>query len=447
MGLIFISKYRMRITKRYLFGLIMIVMLASPLAKIPIDIFNFTIAPLRGYVNYNDKPEFTWESCFSGEYQTNFDSYLEDHIGLRNLLVRLFNQLDLSLFHKGHAAGVTLGKENYLYELNYIEAYTGVDFLGDEFIEEKCKKIISIQKELKKYDTDLIIVFPPGKASYFPEYIPDKYLKYGIGPNNQNTFLRHFHEMGIQHIDFNSLFIAMKDTTTYPLYPKCGIHWTDYGSYFALDSIVSYVEEVKGIDMVDFGYEKIEMSSDLKNTDYDIGDAMNLIFRIPDRPMPYLYGFYSDTVAKTKPDMMVIADSYYWSIYRLRYSFNVWDEHHFRFYNQMLFYDYNKNKDAEFVNLEELKRFDVIILMYTEATMKKFANDFIESSYILLKHGERFEEIINSIRGTDEWLEKVEEKAEKRGITVDEMIRIDAEWVLENEINKEKHLTITGDGI
>ena len=154
----------MRTSKKYLFGLIMVVMLVSAVAKVPIDIFEFSIAPLRGYVKYQEKPQFNWETYFNGEYQAAYDRYLEDHIGLRNIFVRVYNQLEFSLFGKGHANGVILGKENYLYEEDYINAYTGVDFLGDTVIREKCEKIISVQQGLKQYDTELLVVFAPGKA-------------------------------------------------------------------------------------------------------------------------------------------------------------------------------------------------------------------------------------------------------------------------------------------
>jgi len=423
----------MRSHHKILFGLIMAVMLIPPVAKVPVDYFDFPIMPLKGHIVYAEYTEFTWQSWFDGSYQKDYEKYLEDHIGLRNVFVRINNQIDFSLYRKCQNKGIIVGKEDYLYQGNYLSAYLGETFIGHEAINDKCQKIKAVQEELKTLDVELFIVLAPGKASMFPEYIPDRYFNDSIGINNNEAYMACFEELGIKHIDFNTLFQNMKDTSSYPLYHKCGIHWNTYGAYLALDSIVRYMETAKGIDMADMSYEGIEMSEIPRFTDYDIGDALNLLFRIPDQAMPYHYGYKYLTEGKVKPNLMVIADSYYWTIYNLHNSKLIWNEQDFRYYNMQLFSPDQPDKELTEINIFELQKFDFIMIVYTETNMHVLANDFFDKSYAALFETRRIDEIKASIRSNKEWLAQIEDKATRRGISLEEMIDLDAMWLLMKE--------------
>jgi len=68
------------------------------------------LSPLNGASISKEKSNFEIQSWFDGSFQQNFDSWLEENIGFRNWFVRLFNQIDFSLFNKLHAAKVVIGK-------------------------------------------------------------------------------------------------------------------------------------------------------------------------------------------------------------------------------------------------------------------------------------------------------------------------------------------------
>lgn len=438
----------MQAYKRYIFGFILIMMLASPVTRVLKSFTDFSIAPLKGYTEIAQKPEFSFSSFFDGSWQAAYDNYLEDHIGLRNIFVRLYNQIDYSLFRIAHAA-VIVGKDHHLYEENYIKAYTGTDFLGDSAIKAKVHKIKSVQEYLRQKNTDLIVILAPGKASFFPGKIPDRYMKHDIGITNNEAYLSAFKENGINHIDFNSLFIEMKDTSSYPLYHRCGIHWSIYGAQLALDSIISYIETLRQIDMVDMQIAGFEVSEVPRQTDYDVGDALNLIFRIPYKPMAYPYDYSFIEEGKTKPGLLVVADSYYWTLYNMAPNRYLWGRNEFRFYNNMAFSPGKPSTELCDNNIEELSSFDVIMVIYTEANMTKFANGLFEQAFLSMKYRDRLETIKQNIRNTPEWLEQVAGKADKNNVSIEQMIRIDALWTLNETIKKENNNSInhSSDGI
>ena len=58
-------------------------------------------------------------------------------------------------------------------EYDYIRSWLAIDYPGDSFIEKKLQRTKYVQEYLKREKgIDLVIVFEPGKASFYPEYIP-----------------------------------------------------------------------------------------------------------------------------------------------------------------------------------------------------------------------------------------------------------------------------------
>jgi len=291
--------------------IIILLLLFLPVIQKTITLFDVT--PLKGSFITNQKPEFHFKDYFSGTYQDQYNSYYEENIGFRSSFVRLYNQIAFSLFDITQASQVVIGKNNYLFEENYIKAYTGTDFQGGAVWDRKMKKLKFISDELQNIDIPLIVVFAPGKASYFPEYIPDKYNPEDRDSTNYAYLVDACKNYNIHHIDFNKYFVEMKDTVSYPLYPQCGIHWSYYGTGVALDSIIGYMEKLKGKQMVDFGWSDIELSNDLQDPDYDIADGMNLIFKINTFEMAYPQFYFNEDDETYKPSVITIADSYYWN--------------------------------------------------------------------------------------------------------------------------------------
>jgi hypothetical protein len=84
--------------------------------------------------------------------------------------VRLYNQLDFSLFSVSHARQIVVGKPDYLFEQSYIEAHLGRDFIGKEPIEGRVNQIRRLQDlPWKRNGTLLMVVFPQDKESFYPE--------------------------------------------------------------------------------------------------------------------------------------------------------------------------------------------------------------------------------------------------------------------------------------
>src|SRR5438045_700686 len=83
---------------------------------------------LKGVADKKNKTWFTKAGWFSGQYQDSTLQWFNENFGFRASAVRLRNQVYWAFDHEAKAKDVVVGKDNWLYEKNYVLAYTGKDF-------------------------------------------------------------------------------------------------------------------------------------------------------------------------------------------------------------------------------------------------------------------------------------------------------------------------------
>lgn len=399
------------------------------------------LEPLKGAIETPVEKDFTLKEWFAGTYQEEEEKYLNASFGFRNLFIRLNNQLAFNLFNKAKANSVIIGKDNYLYETKYITAYYGEDFIGYDSIANRMKKLKFIQDTLAKINKQLVVVFTPSKASFYPEFLPYR-EDTTRGITNYEVHVEIAENKGISLINFNKYFVERKATSKYPLYPQYGIHWSDYAACIAADSMVRYIEKKRKIDMPNFYWNEIEMAQP-RDLDYDIADGMNLLQKLTSFDMAYPNLQIESESGKVKPNLLVISDSFYLNIF-LRFSkaFNTSD---FWYYNNAVLPQ--TNNSPKFVGdlklSDEIDKHDIFMIMGTDATMPGFGWGFIENMYNHFKGKDKYysspewQKKLNDtkayIKSDKKWMKLIEEKASKRNISVDSMLTLDASWILKNQ--------------
>lgn len=337
---------------------------------------------LKGDVVNPAKVTFSINKWNSGKYQEEKDNYNNSMFSIKPILVRVNNEFYFRVFKMARANGVVVGKKNYLYEEKYINAYNGTDFIGEDSLRKTLTKLKFISDTLNKLNKQLIIVFAAGKASFYPEFIPDKYL-----PTKEKTNYKFLSaatkKTDLNVIDFNSWFINQKHKSKHPLYPQFGVHWSSYGSALAADSIIRYIEEKRNIDAPNFTYDGFDFAQPYE-TDYDIADGLNLLFRLNSFQMAYPK--LQIQKGETKPKVLMIADSYYWEMYGKGIS-NCFQDDHFWYYNQLVYPESNTKEtytnDLNFKS--EIDKHEVIIIMCTESHLKEIGWGFIEKADLYFK--------------------------------------------------------------
>lgn len=390
--------------------------------------------PLHGAFVPAENPEFSIQNWMSGEFQDKAETFLNENLALKPFFVRLNNQIDYSFFSLTNAEDVVIGKNSYLFEENYIDAYTGRDFVGVEKIELFINQFLEAKRILNDRGVELIFVFAPGKATFFPEYIPDKYLDDISEKTNYGLLSERLSELNAGILDFNRWFVEMKDTVSYPLFPKAGIHWSYYGMYLVADSIVKEIEARLNLDLPDMYLADLEIDKEQRHADYDLGDLMNLLFKIPAYEMAYpVVGYQHEN--KTRPSVLAIGDSFYWNIYYSGIPANVFESLEFWYYNSSYYNDGTDVPAAVVRDLDfasEVFTKDVILVIQTDGGLDNFGFGFF-NDVILNEDSSVLEYYKNRIRNSPEWMEHIKEKAIENDISVEEMLTIDAKYIMQEE--------------
>ncbi|MCU0429552.1 MAG: hypothetical protein MUF42_06225 [Cytophagaceae bacterium] len=412
--------------KKVIFGII-VLFLSLPFLQSMTG--TFSLRPLSGHGYVAPDTVFTWKKWWDGTFQIQREKYINDNFGFRNLFIRGYNEISYNLFNKLNLDGGVVGKENYLYEQRYLDAYYGVDFLGDEIIKEKVRKIKRIQDTLQKLNKFLLIVLAPGKGSFYPEYFPDE-LKRIKGPTNNESYENHLKEQVVHHIDFNTHFCNIKKTSSHSLYPKYGIHWSSYGATLAADSIISYLNKNSYRKMQRFNWHSVVMKKS-NLYDNDMGDAANLL--ITDLSDSSAYPVLEEVPGDyDKISTLVISDSFYWTLASIglekRYS-----KFHFLYYNKQKFPENMPVDPTDLYNFTNES--DVVLIISTEATIKDLGWGAIEKMYNFYfsdftdpELRTKIIEMQNYIRADKNWSKAIAEKANKEKVSFDSILFREAKW-------------------
>lgn len=338
---------------------------------------------LSGYFVKPRKPQLTGESVFNGSFQEDMNKYIENNIGYRPDLVRINNTIDYYLYDKINAGNVVMGKENYAFEESYFHATLGRDFIGRDSIAEIVEKTRFVQDYLARRGITFVVVFAPGKATYFPEYIPDSYRPDSVTATNLEVFREEIADKGVTLIDYNRWFTAMKDTATYPLYPQYGIHWSYYGMALCLDSMAHYIEKERNVDMREMQWDEIKLSTKFKSTDYDLGKALNLMWQLPTYELAYPNISFEDKEGKDTPSLLAVCDSYFWNWYGTGLTNRFFQPISFLYYfNQYYSSTFSGHRSLSDINLIPfVEEHDIVMIMATDGNLKRFAYGFVEELY------------------------------------------------------------------
>lgn len=343
--------------------------------------------PLQGSFASTPRPTFKLSNWFSGKYQDSVLKNYESTLSIHNFFVRLHNQIDYSVFGKINVKEVEEGMGGYLFGEGYTKAYLGQDYIGDDNIEGRIKKLVYIQQSLKERGTELICIIAPGKSSYLAENLPGNYDLNRKTKSNYDTYSQSFITNSIHHVDMVNYFKELKFSVKHPLFTKGGIHWSGYGATLAADTLFRYMERIKGVDIVDFFDEGGEISSIPYNTDGDISNAMNLLYDIPFNNMYYPKIKYKSDTSKLKPNVLLIGDSFIMSWISF-YDFipNIFNSKSaFWYYAVELGWPADLRKPMKNVEQfdfkKEISNRDFIIIECNESKLYDFGFGFIDKLY------------------------------------------------------------------
>ncbi len=340
---------------------------------------------LKGVFDIPAKPVFTTEAWFNGTWQEAYANYYEKNFGFRPYAIKINSQMEYGLFNQTKA-WCTIGNEGYLFEPQYITSYLGENYRGTQVIATDVKKLEVIQELLLRKGKQLLVVLAPGKADVYPEKIPDHFKPWAKYFSNYDGYAKALSLSRVHYIDFNKEFKRKRYKVNYPLYTKYGVHWSEFASAYCADSISGYLQKQFNKQVSRLSYDSVYFSHSRLASDYDMMEVMNLFWQAEKIDLPYHILSSADTTA-LKPNLLVVADSYYWTIIN-NGSANVLfsPQTHYWYYNNIQYLPKEASSDVKPSDLPHLiSEKDAVVLLYNVPNCEKFGNGFVDELYDLLK--------------------------------------------------------------
>lgn len=454
--------------KRVLQGLVVLVFCVLFLPGIQRWTEFAEVAPLDGYMpKVPNNPELTDTGWFSGSYQKEKAGWLNENYGFRNTLMRIHNQIGYSWWNHSYTNAVIVGKDGYLFDMKYIRSWQGKDFIGTEAIDSRVAKLNALKTELERQGKTVLVVMAPGKGSFFHAYLPEEEQ---IVPDTTNyeVYINSFRKWNIPFIDVAAWFHTLRNQTEYPLFPKCGIHWSTYGATLVADSVTARLVNETGLQLPRVIIDRVIFKDTANEIDADIGRGMNLLQEPKGFPLAYpVYHFFpSDNQGSLTA--MVIGDSYYWTHNPYRFLGSVYSTIDFYYYNK----DYHpfggSQKAVDTTQAwNQCMTHDVVVFYCVDANLPNFGWGFVEQAYAQMNRqigskpadpagrllsGENannkktwtqsipadVKRQMVTIYNDPNWYASVLAKAKEQKIDPDTMLYLDARYVVEEERKKKR---------
>lgn len=202
------------------------------------------------------------------DFFKELDGFTEDHMGLKDRLVTLFNTADAAVLSDCAGTDAVVGKNGMLFYGATIDDHLGIGLLTDGEIASAADYISALSEELEVKGIRFAFMIAPNKASVYPENMPGC-VKPTSEPRNMERLLTALEERGVELIDAKAVLIDAKEERE--VYYLRDSHWNEYGAALVYNAAA----RAFGLDTVD---------EDTYTVEYDkIGDLNGFVF--PSAPL------------------------------------------------------------------------------------------------------------------------------------------------------------------
>ena len=435
--------------------IIQFVCISAVLAAILLQSFTHIVKmnPLKGFDKEEQPPvELSFKTYYDGSYQDYLTEHAKRNTGFREFFIRNYNQVAYSCFNKITNKNIVKGRDQELYLKMYLNEATGVTFKQHfaDVDEAKAEARKNVEETLRLIDTlhqhgkAFLFVFAPTKPAVYPDKLPSYYKNHLTDFSLEEYYIQLFKENHIPHIDFYHYFQDIRDTFPYPLYPRTGTHWSEATIPYVADSVLKKLAEITGYKLPSVHYIDDNLSTDYSVQDGELEASMNLLFPLNKPAIPRPVFELTDTVGTDKPNLLVVADSYFTQLRNSTFieAFDAWE---FWVYNRDV---QSSNPQHQWKQLDQLldaekvlDNADIVMAVFTAPMYYTYMFGFPQTAQNLFQNGEisegaKLQAVIQMIKDNEDWMKAVEKQAEERGLTVEQNLRRNAIYVLEKKKQK-----------
>lgn len=195
-----------------------------------------------------------------------FESWFNDHIGLRSAFSRMTAAVKLGVFHSSSAPSVYVGQKGWYYFTydNNLRIPFGDFPLSEETLQNIADCQESIRSELEQMGIQYILVITPSKASIYPENISSQHL--AVRETPIDTFTAYLREhTSVTVVNAKPALLEAKESGRQVFY-KTDTHWNTVGSYAGFRGISETIAIVTGKELPELNliYQAAPHNGDLR---------------------------------------------------------------------------------------------------------------------------------------------------------------------------------------
>ncbi len=392
------------------------------------------VRPLKGVIMETPKPELTFDNYKSNIYQTQIEKYASEHFGLREPVIRIYNQYVWSAYNKTYCHFIVPGKQGYLYYALAVKEHFGTELLHHYKSNEAAMKDVDtelrmmnkVRHVLKDYGIEFLAFIAPDKPEVYPEYLPRRDAD-TTTVHIDEYFSHRMTETGFPFINMTDWFVQMRDTASFPLFPKTDSHWR-YASIYGFDSLFRFINTLDGeakFPTLHIGPPIVYESDKLEGDE----ETLNLIFRIHGDKTQYKSNITVEPDSThRKPKVLFVGDSFIYSMNDFMPVRAIMEDREIWFYNNTAYEGFdNKTESVKDIDrLSHILNADYVVFysaghQWWEATYG-FAKDALLQ---LCVSDSLFEASVNEQADKFRHLEGYDNLTEKQ-------LRDQMEWMLRN---------------
>ena len=323
----------------------------------------FPVKPLKGAFEPTPKPELNFENYCNNTYQTQIEKYASENFGLREPVIRLYNQYIWSAYNKTYCHFIVPGKHGYLYYALAVNEHYGKELLthyksNEEAMKDadtELRQMNKLRHVLKDYGIEFVAFIAPDKPEVYPEYLPRRDAD-TTTIHLADYYTHRMNEIGFPFINMTDWFVSMRDTVSFPLFPKTDSHWR-YSAIYAYDSLFRYINTLDGeakFPSLHIGppiaYESDKLEGD--------EETLNLLFRIHGDNIKYKSDITVEpNSTHRKPKVLFVGDSFIWSMADFMPAPEILADREVWFYNNTAFVGFDNKKE----NVKDIDRLSHIL--------------------------------------------------------------------------------------
>lgn len=410
--------------------------------------------PIKCFTLKNDpkdapKPTWTWQNYKSGAFQKQAESYLRENFAFRELKIRIYNQFRYSLWKESCNAFFYPGRHHWMYYRPGVLDYYGQEaakfFESDEKLMEYVDHQVDMMNELRDilkrdHGIELLTFIAPDKAFVYPEHLPpiDNQLK-SLNTNPSQYFSKRFKETGFPNIDMTTWFAAIADTSSRHLFMPMDTHWT-FSSAYGYDSLFRLMDSLNG-----FGIPRMKING-ITEKPYkgrqDDEATLNLLFKVKnDTPDYHAEIIVEADSTSRKPRVLFVGDSFIFAFENLIPNRELISYYENWFYYEKVFKGFDKKtyQINEINRLRSILNVDYVVVYSVGYQWCRGTNGFVEDALAAIKDPYQVEVALkmNEMEAKPELMAMIAEKAEDRGVSLEEMLELDAKWLIDNKNDSE----------